>query len=344
MLFEFQPTNVTKELLINQNSEENYFAHYLGVNPKSGLFCSPLRTDKNPTCSFYRNRKTGELIFKDFGDGFHGNFVSVVMHIYKVPYYKALETIANDFGIIKKPNYVVNEAKTLYDGSTVEEKEETVIQVEIQDFSPKEFEWWASQGVGAKTLKKGKVFSVKSVFLNGAYFCSSSDKMPIYGYYFGTKDGRELWKLYFPFKMKYRFMLNCSVLQGIKLLPKEGGDFVVVTKSYKDVLALYELGIAAVAPQAESVQLTQKQYDWLKARFKTVIFNGDWDRAGQKFMIESRKRYSSICLSFVKKSKFGKDLTDFIKMHGVDKAKSLIEKLKLLFASGRLDYQLKYSK
>lgn len=343
-MFEFQPTNVTKQLLLSQNSEEAYFAYYMGINPKPGLFRSPLRKDDNPTCSFYRNRKTGELIFKDFGDGFHGNFVSVVMHILRIPYYKALDTIANDFGIIKKPHYEVNEAKIVYDGTTVEEKEETVIQVEVKDFSQDELEWWAKQGVSQKTLKKGKVFSIKNVFLNGSYFCSSSANMPIYGYYFGTKDGRELWKLYFPFKKKYRFMLNCSVLQGLKLLPKEGGKYVVVTKSYKDVLALYELGIPAIAPQAESVQLTQKQFDFLASKFEFVIFNGDWDRSGQRFMIESRKKFKSICLAFTKKAKFGKDMAEFIAKHGREKAEKLIEKLIELHRSGRFDYQFSYSK
>ncbi len=188
------------------------------------------------------------------------------------------------------------------------------------------------------------MFSVKNLFLNHNYFCSSSAKNPIYGYYFGCKDGRELWKIYFPSKRKYRFLLNCSVLQGLKLLPKDGGKYVVVTKSYKDVLALYKLGIPAIAPQAESVQLTQKQYDWLSARFITVIFNGDWDRAGQNFMQTSRKSFRGICLSFTQPKRYGKDLTDFIKMHGEVKAKNLITKLTSLLESGKLDYQLNYAK
>src|SRR5690606_12407025 len=120
------------------------------------------------------------------------------------------------------------------------------------------------------------VHSVENVFLNGNWFCNSSPINPIYGYYFGKKEGVEQWKIYFPKKRSHRFLLNTSVIQGLKQLPKTG-DVVVVTKSYKDVMALYELGIPAIAPQAESVVLTRKQGETLTKRFKYIITNGDWD-------------------------------------------------------------------
>jgi hypothetical protein len=62
--FEFEQ-DITKEFLLSKYSEETYMTHYLGIPVKKGLFKSPLRGDKTPTCSFFRN-KSGELIFKDF--------------------------------------------------------------------------------------------------------------------------------------------------------------------------------------------------------------------------------------------------------------------------------------
>ncbi len=342
MVFEFQPENVTKELLLRENSEEAYFAHYLGINPAKGLFRSPLRADTNPTCSFYRN-KSDDLIFKDFGDGFHGNFINVVMHIFKVPYYKALSIIANDFGIVKKPHYQLNEAKIVYDGTKVEQKSETIIQVEVKDYTEKELEWWLKFGITPLTLKKFKVFSLKTVFLNGSYFCSSSEQTPIYGYYFGIKDGRELWKIYFPTKKRFRFLLNTNTIQGTKQLPKEACERIVVTKSLKDVMSLYELGVAAIAPQSESTMLTEKHVSQLMNKgFKKLYINGDWDRSGQRFMFQSRKTYPCVCLSFKNKEKYGKDISDFIAMHGIEKAKSLIKHLITLDEKGKFEYQLNY--
>jgi hypothetical protein len=77
---------------------------YLGIPIKKGLFCSPLRKDNTPTCSFYRN-KQGDLIFKDCNGSFYGNFISVVMFKYGLKYGEAMKTIANDFNLIKTPGY-----------------------------------------------------------------------------------------------------------------------------------------------------------------------------------------------------------------------------------------------
>ena len=68
----------------------------------------------------------------------------------------------------------------------------------MQDFSQKELEWWASYGITLPILKKFRVYSCKSIFLNGNYFASSNEESPIYGYYKGKKDGLELWRIYFP--------------------------------------------------------------------------------------------------------------------------------------------------
>ena len=73
-----EPIRVTKEMILNKVSQEQLMEHYLGIPVKKGLFKSPLRNDKNPTCAFYRN-KNGDIIFKDFGSSFCGNFISVVM-------------------------------------------------------------------------------------------------------------------------------------------------------------------------------------------------------------------------------------------------------------------------
>ena len=97
--FEFEQ-DITKEFLLSKYSEETYMTHYLGIPVKKGLFKSPLRGDKTPTCSFFRN-KSGELIFKDFSGAFYGNFINVVMTKYQCNYHKALKIIATDFGLVK---------------------------------------------------------------------------------------------------------------------------------------------------------------------------------------------------------------------------------------------------
>lgn len=342
MQFSFTPTKVTKELLLNNKSEEEYMSFYLGIVPDKDMHCNPLRDDKNPTASFYRS-KSGELIFKDWKTNFHANFVDIVMSKFGVTYVKALNIIANDFNIIKKPHYEKHEAAVVYKGEVIEDKGETVIQAEVQEWSDVQLQWWQTFGISQATLKKYDVHSVKNVFLNGNFAYNSTAHNPIYGYYFGKDEGRELWKMYFPFKRKYRFLLNTNKLQGVKQLPKTG-DVLVITKSLKDVMVLHEMGVAAIAPQAESIIITSRQYQALAKRFKRIIFNGDWDGAGQLFMIKSRRKYPSICLSFREKGKYGKDVSDFVKKYGFEKAQKFIRKVEEAVMSGHYDRQLKYCK
>ena len=96
---ELEP-KITKEFLLSKNSEETYMSTYLGIPISKTLVRNPLRNDRKPTASFHRN-SSGELIFHDFGTGFHENFIGVVMAKYQLSYLKALSQIAIDFGYIK---------------------------------------------------------------------------------------------------------------------------------------------------------------------------------------------------------------------------------------------------
>ena len=77
MKFEFEPT-ITKSYLLERATQETYLEYYLGIPVKKGLFRSPLRDDKSPTCAFYKNVQ-GDIIFKDFNGSFNGNFIRGVM-------------------------------------------------------------------------------------------------------------------------------------------------------------------------------------------------------------------------------------------------------------------------
>lgn len=304
---------ITKEILLNSVSQEEYFEYYLGIHVKKGLFCSPsiIRKDGKPTCSFYKNSR-GDLVFKDFA-GPTFNFVGCVMHIFNCNYYKALRIIANDFGIIDSPKIEKNLPKIQYSGYILKETDKARIQVELQEFSQKELDWWQGFGIGYPTLKKYKVFSIKSVFLNGNYFMSSEEKSPIFGYYGGeNSDGDELWRLYMPTKRTYRFMSNWSsiMIQGSKQLPKSGGS-IIISKAMKDVMLLHEFGIAAIAPNSENTFITDSQIEKLVIKFGRVVIFFDNDLPGIKSAHKYKKKYGLNCI-FIRR-KYSKDISDLYK-------------------------------
>ena len=301
-----------------------YFEHYLGVPIKKGLFRSPsiIRSDNNPTCSFYKN-KNGVLMYKDFA-GPTFDFIGCVMYLFNCNYYNALRIIAHDFNIIPIADIPRNPPKIQYTNTVLEKTSKSRIEVELKEFSEKELKWWEGFGISKNTLKKFQVYSIKSIFLNGVYFSSSSESSPIYGYYGGTaSDGTELWRLYMPTKRNYRFLSNWSqeMIQGSKQLPKSG-EFVVITKSMKDVMSLYEFGITAIAPNSENLFLTEPQYNKIKSRFNQVYLLYDRDLPGVKSANKIRKKFKEVKVLLTPKTK---DFSDYVKKYGIMKTFKLVE-------------------
>lgn len=325
MKFELEPI-INKEYLLSKNTQETYLSYYLNLPIRKGLFKSPLRSDSKPTCSFYKNAK-GDVIFKDFGTDFSGNFISVVMCKYNCSYQKALRIIANDFGYINAKNLEKNTKPIEIVDKPFEESKDCIIQVKIQDFTKEDLEYWEQYGITEKTLKKFRVFSCATVWINGYIFTRSDKKHPIFGYYRGkNSNGIELWRIYMPNhrSKEPKFVSNwkASMIQGAKQLPKEG-DIIVVTKAMKDVMSLYELGIPAIAPNSENLFLSEAQYKKIKERFKKIVIFYDNDLAGLHNMNKFRKQFPDIIPFWIPLKYHCKDISDFIKKYGIEEARNL---------------------
>ena len=332
MKITLEPIRVTKELILSKVSEEQLMEFYLGVPVKKGLFKSPLRQDNHPTCAFYRN-KNGDLILKDFAGFFCGNFISVVMEKFQCSFAKALQIIGNDFGIIHSKNLIVNKPKLEYTGSVFKEQKSAVIQVEVREFQDYELSWWRSYGITKEILDKFNVYSCKNVFLNGNLFHLESKNQHIYGYYGGIKEGVEQWRIYWPNKKKYKFLSNwkSTQIQGAAQLPKDGGDYLVITKSLKDCMTLYSLGITAIAPNSENLFVTPAQYAKLKQKFKHIIVLYDNDLAGIQGLKRIKKEHPEIIVTFIPRKYEAKDISDFRKKYGKSETEKLISEAKKFY-------------
>lgn len=321
--FEFTP-NITKEFLQSKYSDETYFEYYLGFPVTKKLFTSILRSDKKPTCSFYRN-KNGDLIYKDFGTGDNFNFIGLVMEMFNLSYYQAINKIAADFGLIKT-DIVSVKAEIKESTTKIIDTGPTYIQVTTKSFSEEELNWWKKFGIEQELLDKYKVFSCQHVFINGRLSVSSTPNNYIFGYYFGTDNGRELWKIYMPLRKKFRFLNNISmdVLQGYEQLP-ESGPLLVITKSMKDSIVLNRLGIPAVAPNSEVLIISQEQMDEFHKRFKYIVFYWDRDYAGVTNLQKIRKTYPE-CAYFINPKNTAKDLSDCVEKFGLRYVRGQIPK------------------
>ena len=315
---------IDKDFILSKINQESIMQHYTGNDVTSKkLVTSCLRSDNHVTCGYYKS-KSGVLYMHDFATGEHLDCWNLVMKMFNVNYYQALEIIAKDFclidsNIVKTKPVIVPEIK---------ETESAIIQVQIKSFTQKELDWWQQFGINKKILKKYHIYSLQYVFLNGELRFTSSEKCPIYGYYFGKdKNSKELWKIYFPFNKEkgIRFINNLpkKVLQGYHQLPKTG-DLLVITKSMKDVASMYGFGITAVSTPSESTFISDKQLEEFKSRFKHIVVLYDSDRPGKHNLWMIRKKYPELNY-FVLSNNLEKDFTDTLKVIGVDKMKELIK-------------------
>lgn len=317
MNFSFQQ-EITKELLLEHNNEETYMAYYLGIPIKKGLFVSPLRVDRKPTCSFYRGR---QLYFKDFATGECLSFENVVMKKYGCNYHEALKIIATDFGIIDGSKPKVVPIQPIF-----KKEKKTIIQIEAKSFTKEELEWWEQFGITKNILTKYRVYSCKTVFLNGRIESIYDSKCPSYGYYFGNEEGRELWKIYYPYRKNFRFIGNIktTTIQGYNQLPKKS-KLLVITKSLKDCMVLYNLGIAAIAPQSETQFIEDNVLEVLKKRFKHIVLLFDNDPTGLEFTNKIKRKYKWITPMIIPLKYKAKDISDFYKAYGRDRTIELIK-------------------
>ena len=323
MNLSFEP-KLTKELILSKFSEEQLMEYYLNIPVKKGLVRSPLREDKRPTCSFFRNNKV-TLMFKVFATGQCLDIFSIVQQIFRCNYFEALRIIANDFGIIQSKTLQKNPGKINENPIKIEDKEISKIQVEIQDFTELELKWWAKYGITPEILKKFNVYSCKHVFLNDQLFAKSQQHCPIFGYYGKKYHGLELWKIYFPKRTNYRFIGNypSKKLQGYDNLPKSG-KICVITKSQKDVMALYAYGIPACAPNSETIIPSEFIINDLTSRFEHVFALWDNDRTGVTFLNKIKKKYPQIKCLIIPRNLEAKDFSDLRAKYGYKKTKEFI--------------------
>lgn len=316
-----KPT-ITKDFILSKVNQESIMQHYTGqdVNSKK-LFTSVLRTDNHITVGYYKSR-SGILYMHDFATNEHLDCWNVVMKLFNCSYYQALDIIAKDFGLIEG-NHQISTFKVIPE---IKETESAKIQVQIKDYTQEELDWWLQFGINKKLLKKYHVYSLQHVFLNGELKFTSSPKCPIYGYYFGKdKNGEDKFKIYFPFRKEFRFLnnVNKKTLQGYKQLPKTG-NLLVITKSMKDCISLHSFGIAACAPNSETLFINDKQLEEFKNRFNHILVIYDQDRSGRYNMSKIRKLYPELNYFVIPKNYGSKDFSDLVRDYGIEKVKIFI--------------------
>lgn len=302
--------SITLDWILSKVTEYDIYAAYIGNFKVGMIYNSPLRKDKTPSFGCYYSRKTKQLMFKDHGTGECGNIIKFVSLFTGLTNYS---DILND---------IVNKLKITNDTKLVSSKQyipstETVIGIVRQDFTLTDINYWSQFNISTTTLKKFGVSSIKYYLCNGVVKGIYKDSNPMYAYKVYNN-----FKIYRPLADKYtkwRNNLTENDIQGFKQLPKTG-DILIITKSMKDVMCLYEMGIPAISPSSESTFIPDKALNQLKKRFKTILICFDRDEAGCKYLRKISLK-TGLKPFLVHKKWKAKDISDAIKANSFESIK-----------------------
>jgi DNA primase len=119
---------------------------------------------------------------------------------------------------------------------------------------------------------------------------------------------------------EYRFVTSFRGIQGEKQLPKTH-EWLIITKSLKDVMLFRRYGIPAIALQGEANVPDNDLIDKFGKRFEKIIMFYDNDKQGILSMQKAKKLIP--CVWIPRKYKV-KDITDYYKAYGKDATYELI--------------------
>lgn len=314
-------TNITFDKILSNVDDYYIYCYYLDRQAKINKpMQSPLRKDKHPSWAIYKNKK-GLYIYKDFATGETGNAIKFVQSMFGLNYNEALKKVWQDI-IVKKPKEFYKKMNE-YAKEPVNKK--CKIEIKKKNFTQKDLDYWGQYGIQKETLKKYNVIPALIVWINEIQTFYYTEKEPIYVYKIYDK-----FKVYRPFSnKKYKWRNNCSSydIQGLEQL-KDKGELLIITKSLKDVMSLYELGYDAIAPQSEVSNIPNIIMNHLKSRFSKIIILFDYDKGGEIGAKKLSEEYS-IPYTFIPKHYYDlynvKDVSDLIKEFGTKEALKIIK-------------------
>lgn len=244
------------------------FRHFFGEFEESKKYISPLRIEND--ASFQIDQYEGEWVYRDFGKRNEPrSAVQFVMELEDLNYRDAVELIYEKLKDTSKAP------------DTVPEKKERVKPASVR-YSKKltkyEIDYFSLGGITHETLLHFKTYSCKELWYDGNILAMTSPTKPLVVYMFANN----IWKSYGPYHDKAKKFFSWNVnnhIQGYDLLP-DNGHVLFITKSYKDVMVLYELGFPAIAPHSEGANIDPWLVDELQSRFRYIYVFFDNDKTG----------------------------------------------------------------
>lgn len=299
-------------------NSELVFCYYLGYTYNLGkVFNSPLRKDANPSFAIFEGNNG--LMFKDFATGESGDCIKFVQLMFNISRNKAITKILVDLFLSNLRHSTTKNISNYHSNRKVPRN--VSIGLKTRDMDDIDISFWKQFYITKGTLDKYKVVSCSHVWINDNLIWKRTDKEPIFAYL--IDDHIKIYRPYSERKSKWGGNTNENNLFGYDQLPWLD-DVLIITKSGKDVMVLSELGYNAISPNSETALITKDIADVLIKRFKTIYVLMDNDTTGKKAAKRYVDNYNFINIELPSKEK---DISDYIKVHGIDKTSQLLTSL-----------------
>jgi len=313
-----------------------YCKNFKYLNQK---FYSEFRDETEPSCCIGVINK--DLMFKDFGTGESLRAVGYVMKKYNLTFPQALQKINQDFKLNLLSTVHIKNVKPIESSGvlqlkvpTLKESTGTILRIKRRDFREKDLKYWNSYYWTKEMLEKADIYSISHYWIKNIkgdrrFFTGNSLAFSL-DYYWNEGTFRR--KIYFPGtdgkKSKFISNVDTTIVQGVKLLPKEGGELLFITSSLKDCGIFWRLGYNAVAPNSEETFLPEKYFRKIEKRWKRIViwYNNDWDK-GTNPGVKSAKKYSKKynLEYYYNPDNTPKDPSDYSKEYGIGEFDKLIK-------------------
>jgi len=315
---------ITKETILNHVSQEEMFERYSGEPISNEMFCSKLRIDKSPGCRLHYSR-ANILYHVDYSKGEYLDVFSYVSSMFNIGFVDTLKHIGHDYGLIN--NYSIERLPVVPESAEYVKKaskERSKIDFEKRDWSVTDANYWGKYKISSEVLELFNVVPVKNAWINDSIWYTNNISDPCYAY--GFRNNQEI-KLYKPIGLKStKWRNNSDSVQGFEQL-KFKSNYVVITKSLKDVMVLYMMGVEAVAVQSEGQVISKGTMDILKEKYKYIYVIFDNDRSGMRGMVKHVQEYDFVqCMMFP--TDLGKDASDIIEVFSDEIVNKIKNKIK----------------
>jgi len=295
------------------------FEHYLNLTEKLDgqqvKIKSIFKTEKTPSMCIYVDPNSMKYKYKDFSSGLQGDPISLIERMFNISRGEAVSKLISEYKLFMEGNraYKAPEIKS-YDNYKVTD-------YTIRHWSNFDQKYWGDYHIGSKMLEAYNISPLEYYKMtrnepDGSISEITITGLNLYGYF---KNDGTLYKIYQPKNMNKKFLKLANYIQGSEQLTLTK-DYLVITSSLKDVMAFNKLGfknIECIAPDSENTIMKETTIDKLKSKYKSICVMFDNDDAGKIAMEKYKERYG---LSYIVLN-MEKDVSDSIKLHGLQKVK-----------------------